>query len=219
MKVCKYCHRELPLDSFPHYKGSKDGHHWQCKECKAKFNKQRYEKKKEELLEKQKEYYAKRINQPGVREALRERASVNNKTDAHKKARDKYNAKFSTKKKKADYEKRRKREDPSYKIKIILRRRLYNLITSKNLKEFSSLDLLSCSLEFFKKHIESQFEEGMSWDNYGSYWHLDHIVPCAYFNLSDPKQQKICFNWRNFQPLKKEENLKNQTKSLIMQEL
>ena len=55
--------------------------------------------------------------------------------------------------------------------------------------------------------IEAQWEEGMNWDNWTKYgWHLDHVRPCASFNLSDPDQQKVCFNWRNLQPLWGEEN-------------
>jgi hypothetical protein len=46
----------------------------------------------------------------------------------------------------------------------------------------------------------------MNWDNYGSYWDIDHIKPCTLFNLSDPEQQKMCFNYQNTQPLPKIEN-------------
>ena len=47
----------------------------------------------------------------------------------------------------------------------------------------------------------------MSWDNYGD-WHIDHIIPCAAFDLTDIEQQKKCFNYKNLQPLWAEENLK-----------
>ena len=51
----------------------------------------------------------------------------------------------------------------------------------------------------------------MSWDNYGE-WHIDHIVPCASFDLSDPNQQRICFNFRNLQPLWAKDNQRKQDK-------
>jgi len=60
-----------------------------------------------------------------------------------------------------------------------------------------------------KEHIENQFNEHMSWDNYGDYWHLDHIVPQAaliYDSLTHPNFQK-CWALNNLQPLEKTENL------------
>lgn len=53
----------------------------------------------------------------------------------------------------------------------------------------------------------------MTWENYGFYtWHIDHIRPCASFDLSDPEQQKICFNYKNMQPLWAHENLSKHAK-------
>jgi hypothetical protein len=55
------------------------------------------------------------------------------------------------------------------------------------------------------------FTEGMSWDNYGE-WHIDHILPCSSFDLADIEQQKICFNYKNLQPLWAEDNLRKGAK-------
>ena len=52
---------------------------------------------------------------------------------------------------------------------------------------------------------ETLFEEWMNWENMGE-WHVDHVRPCASFDLSDPQQQSVCFNWRNLQPLNGNEN-------------
>jgi hypothetical protein len=67
--------------------------------------------------------------------------------------------------------------------------------------------LIGCSMDELKIHLSSMFKEGMSWDNYGK-WHIDHIKPCASFNLSDPAQQKECFHYSNLQPLWAIENIK-----------
>lgn len=75
----------------------------------------------------------------------------------------------------------------------------------------SCLQLLGCDITFLKKYIESKFTEGMSWDNYGE-WHIDHIIPCYKFDLSDPEQQKICFNYKNLQPLWAKDNLRKGNK-------
>ena len=63
-------------------------------------------------------------------------------------------------------------------------------------------------MEELKAHIESKFEEGMSWDNWTKEgWHIDHVRPVASFDLNDTEQHKTCFNWRNLQPLLGFENL------------
>jgi hypothetical protein len=68
--------------------------------------------------------------------------------------------------------------------------------------------LLGCNLTKFKSYIEAKFKPGMTWDNHGFLWHIDHIRPCCSFDLSKAKNQRKCFNYRNLQPLFVEENLK-----------
>lgn len=74
-------------------------------------------------------------------------------------------------------------------------------------KSKSCLDYIGCSLPELRKHLESQFTQGMAWDNYGN-WHIDHIKPCAAFDLSNKNEQFECFHYSNLQPLWAEENLK-----------
>jgi len=96
-----------------------------------------------------------------------------------------------------------------YKIKRNLRKRLQIELRKKFVSKKSSIEkILGCSVDFFKKYIESKFVEGMSWDNYGFYgWHIDHIIPCVKFNLEYEEEQKKCFNYKNLQPLWATENL------------
>jgi hypothetical protein len=61
-------------------------------------------------------------------------------------------------------------------------------------------------------HLEKQFKEGMSWDNHGSYWEVDHIIPCDSFNMQDIEQQKLCFHYTNLQPLTKIQNRQKSNK-------
>lgn len=68
------------------------------------------------------------------------------------------------------------------------------------------LELLGCSVEALKSHLEKLFTSGMSWTNYGK-WHIDHKRPCDSFDLSDPLQQKVCFHYTNLQPLWAFDNL------------
>ncbi|WP_020474458.1 hypothetical protein [Zavarzinella formosa] len=99
------------------------------------------------------------------------------------------------------------RDNSIVRVKRNLRRRLGHVIRREN-KCSSMLDLLSCSAEDFVKHIESQFETGMSWENYGSFgWHIDHIMPCHSFDLTKPDQQQACFHYTNLRPLWWRENI------------
>ena len=69
--------------------------------------------------------------------------------------------------------------------------------------------LHGCDIEFIRKHLESLFEEEMSWENHGLLkdgWQIDEIRPVSSFDLTDIRQQKVCFNWRNRQPLWSTEN-------------
>jgi hypothetical protein len=57
-------------------------------------------------------------------------------------------------------------------------------------------------------YLESHFKTGMTWENHGKFgWHIDHIIPCASFDLTDLEQQKKCFHYTNFQPLWWRENI------------
>ncbi len=104
--------------------------------------------------------------------------------------------------------KKRYREDVEFKLAQRLRSRLRYVIAG-NRKTGSALDLAGCTLDELRVHIESQFQEGMTWDNWTlDGWHLDHIKPCSSFDLTDPEQQKECFHYTNLQPLWAEDNLK-----------
>lgn len=87
-----------------------------------------------------------------------------------------------------------------------LRKRISEVV--RGCKSDTTLKLLGCDMGQFRTHLESQFTEGMTWDNYGFYgWHIDHIRPCCSFDLTDPEQQKICFNYKNLQPLWAKDNM------------
>lgn len=100
--------------------------------------------------------------------------------------------------------------DINYKMKHNLKRRMNNAIKG-HFKDCSTLKLLGCNLETVRQHLESKFTEGMNWDNYGK-WHIDHIMPCASFDLSDPKQQRQCFHYTNLQPLWAKDNMQKKDK-------
>ena len=84
-----------------------------------------------------------------------------------------------------------------------LRKVIHNVFRRRSgieYKQARSQELMSCSYEVARAHIESLFKDGMSWDNYGK-WHMDHIIPCAAFDLRCPVQQLACCHYKNLQPL------------------
>ena len=110
------------------------------------------------------------------------------------------------------YAKRKKVEDPCWALARALRNRLSSLLRQKGInKSAGAYRLVGCSLAELKAHLERQFTGGMNWSNYGE-WHIDHIRPCASFDLTQEGQQKICFHWTNLQPLWAEENLQKHAK-------
>lgn len=99
------------------------------------------------------------------------------------------------------YAKRRRRTDPAYRIKKNLRAALWSALNGAQ-KVAPTMELIGCTPEELKAHLESQFLPGMTWENYGQPgWEIDHIIPCASFDLTDPAQQKVCFHYTNLQPL------------------
>ena len=107
--------------------------------------------------------------------------------------------------KNVEYTRQRLKIDVQYRLLRNLRRRISHLL-SDGYKSAASQELIGCSMEHLKNHLESQFQSGMTWDNYGD-WHVDHVKPCASFDLTDPTQQKACFHYSNLQPLWAKDNI------------
>lgn len=120
------------------------------------------------------------------------------------------------KKKRNARDKERYHTDPQFSIANRLRARLNHALRG-NIKSASTITLLGCTVPCFLEHLEQQFQPGMSWENKGT-WHLDHMMPCASFDLSDPEQQRQCCHYTNFQPLWGKENIIKKDKILYNRE-
>ncbi len=93
-------------------------------------------------------------------------------------------------------------------------RTLLRMAMTKVKRRSKVVKYIGCSLEEFRQHIASQFTPEMTWDNHGSYWVLDHIIPCAKFDLTNPQQQLECFHFLNIRPLEKRANMIKHAKLL-----
>ncbi len=101
--------------------------------------------------------------------------------------------------------KKRKVQDINFRLACNLRTRLYNALRG-NYKTGSAVSDLGCSIEELKCYLESKFETKMSWENYGSFWEIDHIIPLASFDLTVQKELKKSCHFTNLQPLPVAEN-------------
>ncbi len=100
--------------------------------------------------------------------------------------------------------------NPLHKLRQNIRARLHHALRndSKSKKSKHTLELLGCSIKEYRIYLESKFKPGMTWENHGKYgWHIDHIIPCASFDLAKPEEQEKCFHYLNTQPLFAKENL------------
>lgn len=100
----------------------------------------------------------------------------------------------------------RRKNDINFKMLHNIRVRISMAIRGYN-KSAKTKELLGCSIEFLIGYLEAKFQPGMAWNNYGKNgWTVDHIFPCAIFNMSDPIEQKQCFHYTNLQPMWSKEN-------------
>ncbi len=101
----------------------------------------------------------------------------------------------------------KRKNDVQFKLECVLRKRLSDAVRN-NRKNGSAVKDLGCNIEQLKKYLESKFQSGMSWDNYGLHgWHIDHIKPLSIFNLEDRNQLLEACHYTNLQPLWAKDNL------------
>lgn len=93
----------------------------------------------------------------------------------------------------------------AYTLRKRLRTRLRSAIKRRQKIGSAILDL-GCSIEYLQTYLESKFQPGMSWDNYGK-WHIDHIIPLSKFDLQDIDQFSKAVHYTNLQPLWAVDNL------------
>lgn len=223
-KICTGIHgcgKQKPISEFSKDKSRKDGLCPYCKDCK----KENYQKNKKKILNNKKEYYKKnksiikhQANQ--YRDKNKEKIKINGdiyyqknrKNILQKKRQYWVDNKSELLKKKNVYRKNRLKNDINFKISYNLRSRLTIALNGKD-KALSTMFLIGCDIDYLMYYIQEKFTKGMSWDNHGFCgWHMDHIKPCASFDLSKKSEQLKCFNFKNLQPLWAEDNRRKGSK-------
>jgi hypothetical protein len=225
IKKCSLCNIEKALKDFPNRKTNKEGKLNQCKSCYKIIQHNNYIKHKEDRLKKSKEYkiqnkeHKKKVDRTRY---LKQRESKLVYQKQQRLNKPEYMKEYRIKNKEKirqvtnKWQQNKYYSDLSYRLKNILQKRIVANVRGYY-KSQSTIELLGCSIEEFKQHLESQFHKDprISWETYGPKgWHIDHIKPCASFDLSDPEQQKICFRYTNMQPLWWDLNISKSNKIL-----
>ncbi len=192
------------------------------KEYRKKYQKEYYEKNRNSIIQRTSNY---RKENPQVQRRASEKYRKANLGKSRNQYRNYYwsnlemrrslakrwrkeNPEKAREQKRRHYE--RMKEDPQFKLIRSIRRGIWRSL--KGIKS-THITLLDFSIADLKKHLESQFKSGMSWDNYGD-WHIDHKIPIAAFNFSIPKHPDFtrCWSLKNLQPLWAKENCSKQGK-------
>lgn len=215
-KACCKCGLVKKQEDFSKDKQKKSGYRPDCKDCNSKRQKElfspekklkakEYQKNNPEKIKKWKlneriknseryrkvkrEYY---LNNKDILSAKQKVNYQKNKTKIHEQMKNKYHS------------------DIQYKLKLNLRRRM-NKMVRRNERNGSAVKDLGCSLNSFKQYIESKFQIGMTWENYGK-WHLDHIYPLSKVDLTNREQFLKVAHFTNYQPLWAKDNISKSNK-------
>ena len=190
MKNCTKCKIEKKLTEFWKDKCARDGLSFQCKECRNKQKKEYRLNNKNKIKEHNKEY------------------RLNNKDKINKHNKE---YRLNNKDKKREYLLNRYKTDSDYRLLANLRSRIWSTIKN-NTKSTSTKKLIGITIEELKIHLQkTAIKNGyidFDINNYsGEDYHIDHIKPCASFDLSKESEQRKCFHYSNLQILTAEENL------------
>lgn len=190
-KTCSKCLNALTLENFHKCAKGRYGRVSVCKSCRHacaqshKMEKSFYDKRyRKQESEKIREY-----------QKLWSNCNKEKRADYQRTYREKHKEKVNINA--AQYVRKKLSTNLEAKLAHNIRKRLYRAIKSK---KYSSVDALGCSIKQLKEHLESQFQHGMTWENYGE-WHIDHIRPLASFDLQCREQFEQACHYTNLQPL------------------
>jgi len=199
-KICSKCKQTKELNQFNKDKTRKNGLRYWCKNCVKEYHYKNYRENLEKYEEKSRRYYQENKERSQKKHQLHKEKDNERSRKYYQKNKEKINEQH-----KAHWN-HKYETDTNFRIRVNLRSRV-RLVLKGISKSKSTIELLGCSIEQLRQHLESLFKSGMSWFNYGK-WHIDHIRPCASFDLRQPSEQRKCFHYTNLQPLWAKENLR-----------
>lgn len=201
MKKCSKCKEVKPLECFHKRKDRAGSHASHCKTCRSSSEKARYAANSEKILERVRAYNE--VNREKINDRQRDYANANpEKIKAYSR---------NNKEKLAAYMRERRQSNPVARLACNIRRRLnYALSVGGWEKSINTSQIIGCDWETLRRHLESQFSDGMSWDNMGA-WEIDHIIP--YASAKTEEDVLRLSNYKNLQPLWKKDNRRKGSKT------
>lgn len=198
-KQCSQCgkYKIANNKNFHQSKNHKYGLHPYCKICQKSKDQKRYKKNCDEIRERVRQ---RRQDYPEKLKVEGQKYYRKNKTKLLEKSK-KYRQRPQRQKRMSEIHQHRMKNDILYKLRRVLRSRINKAFARKTEK---SRDILGCSIEQVRKYLENQFTEKMSWDNHGTYWEIDHIVPLA--SATNHKALRKLCHYSNLQPLESSKN-------------
>ena len=211
-KTCCKCKISQDISNFGKLKSSLDGLRYDCKCCrkiyrennKNKINlklKMYYKENKEQLLKKNKEY-----RKNNIETIKKQRQEYRNRPEIKIHIKQKNKEYLPIKKEKI---KEKRKIDNNFKLSEILRSKIHKILKNK---KTSYQNTIGCDILFLIKWIEFRFDDKMTWDNLGTYWQIDHIIPISVFDFNNEINKNICFHWTNLQPLTSQQNKEKSNK-------
>ncbi len=100
------------------------------------------------------------------------------------------------KEQKVEWRRNERLNNLNYRIKKTLAARLRNVLN----KNDTTMNYIGCNIQYLREWFEFNFTKEMNWDNYGTYWSIDHIIPVCKFDLTDENEKYKCWNWSNMMP-------------------
>jgi hypothetical protein len=205
LKKCTKCNKIKPLSEFRYRKGR--GYDSYCNKCKSRLDTVR---KGGISKEEQKELYEKGLKRCNTCKQVKALSEFYPESEKNIKSyhSPSFYVRGSCKECELTNQKKR-RSAPKGKLGNAMQSALYKSLKG-NKKNCGWERIVGYTVDKLKLHLESKFKKGMSWNNYGSEWHIDHIRPIASFSFSSFKEKEFleCWSLGNLQPLWAEENLK-----------
>lgn len=212
VKECKLCKLILPSDKFTRELKNKDGLMSACNECRKPTTKLNYIRNKHNINARAKEYYNKNKSTISKRSKVYRELNADKINKARKEYRRSEHAKLVRKQWEA--------KNPHIKLMKNLRSK-HNDFFRYNIKQglnYSTTKALGCTPQEFQEHLIANFSEGMTMENHGIVWEIDHTFPLSKVDKNNPEEIMLATHFLNLRPMYKEENMKKSDKITIDKE-
>jgi len=208
-KECYKCKIKKPLNKYRKYTEKNNSYSKLCKACLNEMDKERKKNQRQRL-----ETFIVKCEKCNESKALKDFAKL--KKFYKRKICLSCYPKFLTEQK-TEWCRNESKYNINYRLKKSLAARLRTVL----IKNDTTMNYIGCNIQYLREWVEYNFTKEMNWDNYGSYWLIDHIIPVSKFDLTIEDEKLKCWNWSNLMPVtvkynsSKKEIDKNQINNIL----